>query len=171
MLCSILIITFLIILAYLAIVYNQLVSLKNRSDNAWAQIDVNLKLRNDLIPELERIAKDYSKYEKSTYKKITELRSKIGDEKSVSKKYEYGEEMNGLIKDFFIVAENYPLLKANKAFLKLGEELSTVESNIAFKRQFYNDVVYKFNTLIMSFPSMIAGKLFNFKTMESFGGV
>jgi LemA protein len=153
---------------YCAIIYNQLIFYKNIVYNSWFQIDINLKLRNDLIPLLVSIAKNYSDYEKNLLKELSELRSNQDSSKSISKKYLVNKELSASFKDFFAIAENYPKLKADKQFLKLQSELSRIESNIAIKRQFYNDAVFKHNTLIMSFPSSIVAKLFKFKLKESF---
>ena len=156
------------IIFYFIITYNSFISLNNRVTNAWAQINVQLKKRSDLIPTLVNIVKGYSKYEKKTLKEITSLRTNIDNSKSISKKYELNKKINKIVERFLIIAENYPKLQANKNFLMLQEELSDVESKIAFTRQFYNDVVYKFNTKLNSFPSSIIGKIMKLKDKESF---
>ena len=136
---------------YFIFAYNRLVFLDNITKNAWSQIEINIKLRNDLLPLLAGIVGSYSEYEKTALKELTSLRAK-----------------NKPLTEFFASLENYPHLKADKSFLKLQEEISRLESNIGFKRQFYNDAVYKHNTFLMSFPSSIAGKIFGFKAKKSF---
>lgn len=156
------------LLVYSILTYNRFVSLNNRVINSWAQINVQLKKRSDLIPKLVQIVKGYSKYEKETLKEITELRSSINTARSVNKKYELNKKIGKMVDKFFVIAENYPSLKANKNFLQLQEELSDVEDKIAFTRQFYNDTVYKYNNLLQSFPSSIIGKLMKLDKKESF---
>lgn len=157
-----------IILAYVVITYNSFISLNNRVTNSWAMINVQLKKRSDLIPVLVNLVKGYAKYEKSTLTEVTKLRSMINSSKSVSKKYELNNQISKIIGKFFIIAENYPSLKANENFLQLQNELSDVEDKIAYSRQFYNDVVFKYNNLLQSFPSSIIGKLMKFAKKESF---
>jgi LemA protein len=140
-----------IILIYLIAIYNRFIFLDNITNNAQVQIDINVKLRNDLMPLLISIAKKYSYYEKNSLMEITNLRGSTDSMKKI-----------------FAKLENYPKLLADKSFLRLGNELSLLESNIAVKRQFYNDSVYKHNTFIMSFPSNIIGKIFGFKAKKSF---
>lgn len=158
----------LIIIIFIVITYNQFIFLDNITKNAWVGIDINIKLRNDLIPSIIDIVKNYSKYEKSTFKELAELRVTMDSSKSISKKGVLNNKISSSMKNFFLVAESYPKLMANNSFLKLQNELSRLESNIAFKRQFYNDTVFKHNTFLMSFPSNIVGKIFGFKAKESF---
>ncbi|VVB74491.1 LemA family protein [Candidatus Tiddalikarchaeum anstoanum] len=153
---------------YVGSIYNSLVSLNNRVINSWSQINVQLKKRADLIPSLVEIVKGYSKYEKQTLTDITRFRTELMQTSSVSKKYELNKKLSKELKQIFVVAENYPTLKANENFLKLQEELSDIENKIAFTRQFYNDTVYKYNTEVKSFPSNIVSGLFKFHLKESF---
>jgi LemA protein len=157
-----------IFIFYFIIVYNKLIFLKNVARTAWAGVDINLKLRNDLLPLLVSIIKDYSKYEKSTFKELTQLRVNLDKSSSVLKKALINEKINESMRKVFLVAEAYPKLMANKSFLKLQKDVVDLESNIAFKRQFYNDTVFKYNTFLMSFPSNFVGKFFGFKIKESF---
>lgn len=153
---------------YFAIIYNKFIGLANRVTNAWAQINVQLKKRSDLIPQLVNIVKGYSKYEKKTLTEITKLRTAITSTKSIPKKYTLNKEIGNMFTKFFIIAENYPSLKANENFKLLQEEISEIEDKIAFTRQFYNDVVFKYNTLLLSFPSSIVGKIMKLKQKHSF---
>ena len=150
------------------IMYNNFISLNNRVINSWAQVNVQLKKRSDLIPKLVQVVKGYSKYEKNTLKEITQLRTSINNSKTVGKKYEVNNKISRVLEKFFIIAENYPRLKANENFLLLQTELSEVEDKIAFTRQFYNDTVYKFNTKLESFPNNIVANLMKLKKKESF---
>ena len=157
-----------VIILFSIIIYNDFISLNNRVINAWAQVNVQLKKRSDLIPKLVQVVKGYSKYEKSTLSEITKLRTSIDKNKSVSKKYELNKKIGRIVDKFFIIAENYPKLKANENFLLLQKELSDVEDKIAFTRQFYNDTVFKFNTKLQSFPNNIIANLMNLKKKEGF---
>ena len=147
----------IIILIFLFI-YNQLVSLRNRIENAWSQIDVQLKRRFDLIPNLVETVKGYAKHEKSTFEMVTKARTQMMQATSIKDKAQAENMLTGALKSLFAVAEAYPELKANENFLALQEELSGTENKIAFARQFYNDSVMQFNTSIQQFPSnLLAG--------------
>jgi LemA protein len=142
--------------------------------NAWSQIDVQLKRRHDLIPNLIETAKGYMKHEQDTLKGITEARSKAMGAGSVGEKSKAESALSGAMSKFFVVVENYPDLKANQNFLALQEELTSTENKIAFSRQSYNDQVLFFNNKIQMFPSnmvvpsnMVAG-MYNFKKEEFF---
>lgn len=141
-------------------IYNGLVTLRNRIENAWSQIDVQLKKRTDLIPNLVETVKGYAKHERETFERITDARAATVNAKSVREKAVADNLLSGALKSLFAVSENYPDLKANQNFLQLQEELSGVESKIAYARQFYNDSVLAFNTKIQVFPSnLVAGML------------
>ncbi|MFA5333616.1 MAG: LemA family protein [Candidatus Nanoarchaeia archaeon] len=155
-------------LIYSVLIYNRLIFSRNIAGTAWASIDINIKLRNDLIPLIVSIVKQYSSYEKNTFKELAELRASLESSDSIKKKALINQKITESMNNFFMVAENYPKLMANKSFLRLQNELSTLESNIAFKRQFYNDAVFKYNNFLMSFPSSIVAKIFGFKVKESF---
>lgn len=148
--------------------YNQLVGLRNRIQNAWSQIDVQLKRRYDLIPNLVETVKGYAKHESEVFEKVTEARA-AGINASTPKEQGAAENMiSGALKSLFAVAEAYPELKANENFMMLQEELSGTESKIAYSRQFYNDQVMTYNTLIQSFPSNIIASSFGFTENEYF---
>ncbi|MBN1327141.1 MAG: LemA family protein [Candidatus Cloacimonetes bacterium] len=162
-----LIIIFLIITSFIGI-YNSLIQLRNRVKNAWSQIDVQLKRRHDLIPNLVETAKGYMKHERETLEKITEARSKAMNAQGVGEKAAAEQTLSGAMSKFFVVVENYPDLKANQNFLMIQEELTSTENKIAFSRQNYNDQVLFFNNKIQMFPSNIVAGMFGFKTEEFF---
>jgi LemA protein len=149
-------------------IYNSLVRLRNRVKNSWSQIDVQLKRRHDLIPNLVETAKGYMKHERETFTTITEARSKAMGAQTVGEKAKAEGALNGAISKFFLVVENYPDLKANQNFLAVQEELTSTENKIAFSRQNYNDQVLFFNNKIQMFPSNIVAGMFNFKENEFF---
>ena len=167
---------FLIVLLAIAVfivlsaigIYNSLISLKNRVKNAWSQIDVQLKRRHDLIPNLVETAKGYMKHEKETLENITRARSAAAGAGSVGDKAKAEGALSGALSRFLMVVENYPDLKANKNFLALQEELTSTENKIAFARQSYNDQTLFFNNKIQMFPSNIIAGMFNFKKEEFF---
>lgn len=148
--------------------YNALVQLRNRVKNAWSQIDVQLKRRHDLIPNLVETAKGYMTHEKETFTKITEARSKAVGANSVKDKSQAESGLSGALSNFMLVVENYPDLKANQNFLALQEELTSTENKISFARQSYNDSVLFFNNKIQMFPSNIIASMFNFTESDFF---
>jgi LemA protein len=148
--------------------YNALVKLRNRVKNAWSQIDVQLKRRHDLIPNLVETAKGYMKHERETLENITQARSRAMAADGVADKSKAEGNLTGAMGKFFLVVENYPDLKANQNFLALQEELTSTENKIAFSRQGYNDSVLFFNNKIQMFPSNIIANTFNFKAEEFF---
>ena len=163
---------FLIIVAVLLLVavgiYNRLVNLRNRCDNAWAQVDVQLRRRYDLIPNLVETVKGYAKHEREVFQKVTEARSKAINASTVKEQSQAENMLTGALKSLFAVVESYPELKANQNFLMLQEELAGTEGKIAYARQFYNDSVMKFNVKQQVFPSNMIAKMFNFKEKEYF---
>lgn len=149
-------------------IYNSLINLRNRANNAWAQVDVQLRRRYDLIPNLIETVKGYAKHEREVFQKVTEARSKAIDAGSVKEQEQAENMLSGALKSLFAVVENYPELKANQNFLMLQEELAGTEGKIAYARQFYNDTVMKFNTKQQVFPSNIIANMFNFKEKDYF---
>ncbi len=149
-------------------IFNALVRLRNQVKNAWSQIDVQLKRRHDLIPNLVETAKGYMKHERETLENITRARSQAMSSESIGDKIKTEGALSDAMGKFFVVVENYPDLKANQNFLALQEELSTTENRIAFSRQGYNDQVLFFNNKIQMFPSSIIANMFNFKAGEFF---
>lgn len=149
-------------------VYNALVQLRNRVKNAWSQIDVQLKRRHDLIPNLVETAKGYMTHERGTLENITKARNLAMQAQSVGEHAKAESELSRAMSNFFLVVENYPDLKANTNFLSLQEELSSTENKIGFARQFYNDEVMQLNNKIEMFPANIVAGMFNFKQEEFF---
>jgi len=149
-------------------IYNSLVRLRNQVDNAWSQIDVQLKRRHDLIPNLVETAKGYMKHERETFEAITEARSKAMGAGNVADAAKAEGHLADALSKFMLVVENYPDLKANQNFLSLQEELSSTENKIAFARQSYNDQVLFFNNKTEMFPSNIIAGMFSFKKRDFF---
>jgi LemA protein len=149
-------------------IYNALVRLRNRCQNAWAQVDVQLRRRYDLIPNLVETVKGYAAHEKQTFQNVTEARSKAINAQTVKEQGAAENMLTGALKSLFAVVENYPDLKANQNFLMLQEELAGTEGKIAYARQFYNDSVMKFNMKQQVFPSNIVANMFNFNEMDYF---
>ena len=157
-----------VIALFVIFLYNRLVKLKNQVKNAWSQIDVQLKRRNDLIPNLVETVKGYAKHEKELLTNITKERTAVMKSSSMEEKSKHSDQLSNTLKSLFAVSENYPKLKANENFLQLQEELSGTENKISYSRQHYNDMVLAFNTKIEQFPAnMIAGML-NFKKKDFF---
>jgi len=148
--------------------YNRLIVLRNRVDNAWSQIDVQLKRRYDLIPNLVETVKGYAAHESGTFEKVTQARNMAMNATGVAEQGAAENMLSGALKSLFAVAEAYPDLKANQNFLMLQEELSGTESKIAYARQFYNDSVMSFNTGIQSFPANVFASMFGFAAREYF---
>jgi len=157
-----------VIALWLVLAYNGFVQLKNRIDNAWSQIDVQLKRRFDLVPNLVETVKGYAKHEKETFKMVTEARTRMMNAGSVKETAEAENMLSGALKTLFAVSENYPDLKANQNFLMLQEELSGIETKIAYARQFYNDEVLKLNTKAETLPDSIIASAFGFKKRDYF---
>lgn len=140
--------------------FNALVTLKNRVENAWSQIDVQLKRRFDLIPNLVETVRGYAKHEKGTFEMVAKARSAYMNAGSVKEKGDANNMLTGALKTLFAVAEAYPQLRASENFKELQDELSSMESKIAFSRQFYNDNVMALNTMLETFPSnIVAGMM------------
>ncbi len=157
-----------LLVLYVVLTYNRFISLRNRADNAWSQIDVQLKRRFDLIPNLIETVKGYMKHEKETLKDVTAARTEFMKATGPAGKARAENMLEGALKTIFAVAESYPNLRANENFMHLQEELSGTENKIAYSRQFYNDNVQDFNTKLESFPSNVIGKMFNFVNKEFF---
>ncbi|RLE10064.1 MAG: LemA family protein [Candidatus Aminicenantes bacterium] len=150
------------------VIYNRLITIRNRCDNAWAQVDVQLRRRYDLIPNLVETVKGYAQHEKEVFEKVTEARTKAINAQTVREQGQAENMLTGALKSLFAVVENYPDLKANQNFLMLQEELAGTESKIAYARQFYNDMVMKFNIKLQVFPSNVIARLFSFQEKEYF---
>ncbi|MFS1663011.1 LemA family protein [Streptococcus sp. zg-JUN1979] len=152
-----------VIVLWLVFSYNSLVTNRMRTQEAWSQIDVQLKRRNDLIPNLIETVKGYSKYEGSTLEKIAELRAQVAKAQNPTEAMAASNELSRQMSGFFAVAENYPDLKANASFVKLQDELTNTENKISYSRQLYNTTTANYNVKLETFPSNIVGKLFGFK--------
>ncbi len=148
--------------------YNRLVSFSVRVDNGWAQVDVQLKKRFDLIPNLVEIVKGYAAHEKSTLEEVTKWRSAAMSAKTPEEAMESNAKLSRAIVNMFATAEQYPDLKANQNFMELQAQLQDIENKIAFSRQFYNDTAMKYNEYVMRFPSNIIASLFKFSQKKYF---
>ncbi|MBM4241412.1 MAG: LemA family protein [Euryarchaeota archaeon] len=148
--------------------YNSLIKLRNRVRNAWSQIDVQLKRRTDLIPNLVETVKGYAKHEKGVFENVTKARSNLINAKTVKENEMANNQLTEALKTLFAVAENYPNLKANENFKELQMQLSETEDKIAYSRQFYNDTVLMYNNKCQMFPSNIVANFFKFKESEFF---
>jgi len=149
-------------------IYNALIGLRNQVDNAWSQIDVQLKRRHDLIPNLVETAKGYMQHERGTFEAITKARSQAMGAKSVAEASKAEGALGEALSKFMLVVENYPDLKANQNFLAVQEELTSTENKISFARQNYNDQVLFFNNKIQMFPSNVVANMFNFSKRDFF---
>jgi LemA protein len=156
-----------LVVLWLVAIYNGLVRLRNQVKNAWAQIDVQLKRRHDLIPNLLETVKGYAKHEKETLDRVVQARSRAVAAGDVTSKSQAEGELSQALGRLMVVVEQYPDLKANQNFLALQEELTSTENKIGFSRQHYNDSVMQYNTRIESFPANMVAGSFGFR-QESF---
>ena len=169
LIAGIAIVVIVILLAIVIIaIYNGLVTKQKRVNNAWAQIDVQLKRRADLIPNLIETVKGYAKFEKKVLTQVTQARTAIMSAKTPAQSAKGENMLAGALKTIFAVAEAYPALKANENFKSLQEEFATTENKIAYSRQFYNDSVMQFNTAIAVFPNNIVAGMFGFGTPREY---
>ena len=165
--------TFIIVLIIVAVLaffvvgaYNSLVKSRMQTQEAWSQIDVQLKRRNDLIPNLLETVKGYGKYEQATLEKVTQLRNQVASAASPAEAMQASDALSRQISGIFAVAESYPDLKANTNYLKLQEELTNTENKIAYSRQLYNSVTSNYNVKLETFPSNIVAGMFGFKAAD-----
>jgi LemA protein len=162
-------IIFILAILFAIVQYNRLIRLKNQIDEGWAQIDVQLRRRFDLIPNLVETVKGYAAHERETFEKVTQARSAVTNAGAdVAKQAEAQNILTGALKSLFAVAEAYPDLKANQNFLALQEELTGTEGKIAYARQYYNDTVMQFNALQQTFPTNVIAGMFGFKERQYF---
>lgn len=157
-----------VIVLWAIVAYNRMRTLSNRIDNAWSQIDVQLRRRYDLIPNLVETVKGYATHEREVFERVTEARSLGIEAKSVPEQAQAENQITQALRQLFAVAENYPQLRANENFLQLQEELTATEGRIAFSRQFYNDSVLKYNNTIQVFPNLVLSGAFGFNTRDYF---
>jgi LemA protein len=165
---GLLVIVVIVAILMLVGIYNSLVGLRNQVDNAWSQIDVQLKRRHDLIPNLVETAKGYMQHERGTFEAITQARAAAAGARSVKDSAAAEGMLEQAIGKFMLVVENYPDLKANQNFLALQEELTSTENKISFARQAYNDAVMVFNNKIQMFPSNVVAGMFAFAKRDFF---
>ncbi len=157
-----------LVIFWMIFTYNRMVTLRNRIDNAWSQIGVELRRRYDLIPNLVETVKGYATHERETFEEVTKARQAGIDASTVPDQVQAENMIAAALKRLFAVAEAYPELRATENFQKLQEELSGTESRIAYSRQFYNDTVLMYHNLIQSFPSSIIAGMCNFRLREYF---
>ncbi|MCC7518753.1 MAG: LemA family protein [Verrucomicrobiae bacterium] len=155
-------------LLWVAGTYNALVRLRNQIENAWAQIDVQLKRRHDLIPNLMETVRGYAKHEQGTFEKVTQARNMAMNASGVKARAEAENMLSSTLKTLFAVSEAYPELKANQNFMQLQEEVASTENKIAFARQFFNDSTMTYNTRIESFPVNLIAGIFHFVRRDFF---
>lgn len=146
--------------------YNRFQVLENRIDNSLSQINVQLKRRADLIPNLIKTVKGYAKHEKEAIKKVTDARKEMMKSEGLGDKVQADEKLQSALKNLFAIAEGYPDLKANQNFLQLQNELTTTEDKIAYARQHFNDSVLTYNNLCETFPGVMFAKMFNKKEKQ-----
>ena len=158
----------LIVVLFVIAAYNGLVNRKVETENAWSQIDVQLKRRYDLIPNLVETVKGYAAHEKETLERVVQARNAAISATGVADKAAAENALTGALRQIFALSEAYPDLKASQNFLGLQEELTATENRIGFARQHYNDVVSQYNTSLMRFPANLVGGLFGFRQVEFF---
>ena len=164
----ILVVVVVLLALYAIVTYNGLVGLRNRIENAWAQIDVQLKRRYDLIPNLVETVKGYASHERETLDAVIQARNAGMNAQGPHDQAEAENQITGALRSLFALSEAYPDLKANQNFAQLQEELTGTEGRIAYARQFYNDVVNRYNTKIQTFPSMFLANMAGYKPRQYF---
>lgn len=157
-----------LLIGYFWSLYNGLVSLKTQIEEAWSQIDIQLKRRADLIPNLVNTVKGYAKHEKGVFTEVTKARSALMSAKKLDSKAEANDMLTAALGKLFAVAEAYPQLKANENFLQLQKELSDTEDKVAYSRQYYNSVVNDYNIRIRTFPNTLFNEMMGFVEKEFF---
>jgi len=157
------------IVLFVLFLYNSLISARLHVKEAFSQIDVQLKRRTDLIPNLVETVKGYAKHEKDVFEKVSQLRSELMNAKGPQEKADVNNQLSQTLKSIFAVAEAYPELKASDNFKELQQELEDTENKIAYSRQFYNSNVLDYNTKLQVFPNVFFAKILNFQPAEFFG--
>lgn len=160
----------LVVLAigWIVVIYNRLIALRNQVQEAWSDIDVQLKRRYDLIPNLVQVVKGYAKHERAVFTEVTKLRKQAMNASSPSEKAQADNLITGVLKSIFALAENYPTLRSSENFTQLQGELADTENKIAASRRFYNSITQQYNTAIMSFPNNIFAGWLKFNERELF---
>ena len=164
----VIVVVVVLLLLFFWLGYNSLVKRRNQVDNAWSQIDVQLKRRHDLIPNLVETVKGYAAHERGTFEAVTAARANAINAQSPVEQAQAENVLSGALKSLFAVAEAYPDLKANQNFLNLQEELTSSEDRVAYARQYYNDSVLNYNTQIQKFPTVLLAGMFHFEKREFF---
>ena len=162
------VVVLVLLILYVISTYNGLVSLRNKKDDQWSQIDVQLKRRADLIPNLVEIVKGYAKHESETLEKVIEARNTYMTAKTPEEEMKASGEVTQALNKLLALSEAYPELKANQNFLGLQEDVSDTEDKISYARQFYNDSVLTYNNKVQMFPNNIFAKIFGYKTKRMF---
>ena len=168
MIMILLLVIIVVLMVWIIALYNSLIQLRVRSENAWSDIDVQLKRRYDLIPNLVATVEGYAKHERSTLQAVTDARTKAMGATNINEKGAAENMLSGTLKSLFAVAENYPQLKANENFLQLQGTLNEIEEAIQSSRRYYNAVVRDFNTKLQVFPNNVIAPVFNFKQKDFF---
>jgi len=159
----------LLLVFWVIFAYNRLITLRNRTQEAWSDIDVQLKRRYDLIPNLVETVKGYAAHEKETFEKVTEARARAMGAQNLEEKNDAENALSATLKSLFAISENYPQLRAAENFLELQRELTDTEDKIQAARRFYNGNVRDLNTKIQIFPASLVASVFGFKSMDFFG--
>src|SRR5262252_7659941 len=157
------------LLIWAAVAYNGLVAKRNRSENAWAQVDVQLRRRYDLIPNLVEAVKGYAAHERETFDAVTQARGAAERATGPASAAEANEHLGGAIDRLIAVSEAYPQLRASENFLALQQELSDIEDKLAAARRYYNQTVYAYHSTMQTFPTALIAKPFGFREREFFG--
>ena len=165
----ILLVVVAVLVLWIIFAYNGLITFRNRTQEAWSDIDVQLKRRHDLIPNLVEIVKGYASHEKEVFEKVTEARSRAIGAQNFQEKAIAENDLSATLKTLFAVSENYPQLRASENFLELQRELTDTEDKIQAARRFYNGNVRDLNTKIQTLPTNVIASMFSFKAMDFFG--
>jgi LemA protein len=168
MVLLVLLVVVLVAAVWAMMVYNNLIQIRENVRNGWSQIDVQLKRRHDLIPNLVETAKGYLQHERLTLENVTKARQQAIDASSLKDRQEAENFLTSTLRSLFAVSENYPELKANQQMIQLHEEITTTENKIAFARQYYNDEVNQLNVSVQSFPDNLIANAFKFEKSEFF---
>ena len=164
----VIIVVLVLLVIYVISIYNKLVNSKNKVENQFSQVDIQLKRRADLIPNLVETVKGYTKHEEGTFTKVVEARNKALSANSINEKIEANNELSSALSKLLMLSESYPDLKANENFLSLQNDLKETEDKITYARQFYNDSAMDFNNIVEMFPSNTIASIFKFKKFEYF---
>lgn len=164
----VIIVVLVLLVLYVIATYNKLVNSKNKVENQFSQVDIQLKRRADLIPNLVETVKGYTKHEEGTFTKVVEARNKALSANSINEKIEANNELSSALSKLLMLSEAYPDLKANENFLSLQNDLKETEDKITYARQFYNDSAMDFNNIVEMFPSNTIASIFKFKKFEYF---